>query len=365
MTLFTSGTQNVFNSVNIGANKTMSAAQKTAEVQSPPGDTVSCLRFSPESMQTTFLAATSWDNRIRIWEVQANGSTIPKAEQMHQGPVFGACWSTDGSKLFSVSADKTAQMWDLGSNTFTQVGVHDAPVKTAHFITAPNYSCLMTGSWDKRLRFWDTRQSQPILNLDLPERIYCADVHYPLALVGTAGRQIFVYNLENGPTQFSQLESPLKFQSRCISIFMDKQKQNPSGFALGSIEGRVAIQYLNPTTPKDNFTFKCHRSNAPVNGYHEIFAVNDMAFHPVHGTLATVGSDGCYSFWDKDARTKLHSSDSPDQPLTCCVFDPKGQVFCYASGYDWSKGYQFADPSKPIKIMMRLCMEDMTPGRKS
>ncbi|CAH8637392.1 unnamed protein product [Schistosoma mattheei] len=218
---------------------------------------------------------------------------------------------------------------------------------------------------DKRLRFWDTRQPQPILNLDLPERIYCADVHYPLALVGTAGRQIFVYNLENGPTQFNQLESPLKFQSRCISIFMDKQKQNPSGFALGSIEGRVAIQYLNPTTPKDNFTFKCHRSNAPVNGYHEIFAVNDMAFHPVHGTLATVGSDGCYSFWDKDARTKLHSSDSPDQPLTCCVFDPKGQVFCYASGYDWSKGYQFADPSKPIKIMMRLCMEEMTPGRKS
>ncbi|RTG90876.1 mRNA export factor [Schistosoma bovis] len=212
MTLFNSGTQNVFNSVSIGSNKTMSSAQKTAEVQSPPGDTVSCLRFSPESMQTTFLAATSWDNRIRIWEVQANGSTIPKAEQMHQGPVFGACWSTDGSKIFSVSADKTAQMWDLGSNTFAQVGVHDAPVKTAHFITAPNYSCLMTGSWDKRLRFWDTRQPQPILNLDLPERIYCADVHYPLALVGTAGRQIFVYNLENGPTQFNQLESPLKFQ---------------------------------------------------------------------------------------------------------------------------------------------------------
>ncbi|CAH8637376.1 unnamed protein product [Schistosoma mattheei] len=83
------GTQNVFNSVSIGSNKTMSSAQKTAEVQSPPGDTVSCLRFSPESMQTTFLAATSWDNRIRIWEVQANGSTIPKAEQMHQGLYLG------------------------------------------------------------------------------------------------------------------------------------------------------------------------------------------------------------------------------------------------------------------------------------
>ena len=36
--------------------------------------------------------------------------------------------------------------------------------------------------------------------------------------------------------------------------------------------------------------------------------MNDIAFHPQHGTLATVGSDGKYSFWDKDARTKLKVS---------------------------------------------------------
>ena len=51
--------------------------------------------------------------------------------------------------------------------------------------------------------------------------------------------------------------------------------------------------------PQDNFTFKCHRSNGVTNGYQDIYAVNDIAFHPQHGTLATVGSDGRYSFWDK------------------------------------------------------------------
>ena len=55
---------------------------------------------------------------------------------------------------------------------------------------------------------------------------------------------------------------------------MDKQKQQPTGFALGSIEGRVAIQYFQATSPRDNFTFKCHRSAQPVNGYVEIFAVS-------------------------------------------------------------------------------------------
>jgi mRNA export factor len=34
--------------------------------------------------------------------------------------------------------------------------------------------------------------------------------------------------------------------------------------------------------------------------------VNDIAFHPIHFCLlSTVGSDGKFSFWDKDARTKL------------------------------------------------------------
>lgn len=45
-----------------------------------------------------------------------------------------------------------------------------------------------------------------------------------------------------------KLDSPLKYQHRCVRIFKDKQNQ-PTGFALGSIEGRVAIHYINPPNP--------------------------------------------------------------------------------------------------------------------
>ena len=65
--------------------------------------------------------------------------------------------------------------------------------------------------------------------------------------------------------------------------------------------------------------------------------MNDIAFHPVHGTLSTVGSDGKFSFWDKDARTKLKTSEQFDQPLTACDFNPHGNIFAYATSYDWSK----------------------------
>lgn len=68
-----------------------------------------------------------------------------------------------------------------------------------------------------------------------------------------------------------------------------------------------------------------------------VLQVNDIAFHPVHGTLATVGSDGTFSFWDKDARTKLKPSEPMEQPITSCCFNHNGQIFAYSVSYDWSK----------------------------
>ncbi|NWH64736.1 RAEL1 factor, partial [Geococcyx californianus] len=242
---------------------------------------------------------------------------------------------------------------------------HDAPVKTIHWIKAPNYSCVMTGSWDKTLKFWDTRSPAPMMTLQLPERCYCADVVHPMAAVATAERGLIVYQLENQPSEFRRIESPLKHQHRCVAIFKDKVNK-PTGFALGSIEGRVAIHYINPPNPaKDNFTFKCHRSNGTnTSAPQDIYAVNGIAFHPVHGTLATVGSDGRFSFWDKDARTKLKTSEQLDQPISACCFNHNGNIFAYASSYDWSKGHEFYNPQKKNYIFLRNAAEELKPRNK-
>lgn len=263
--------------------------------------------------------------------------------------------------MFSASCDKTVKMWDLNSNQSIQVAQHDAPVKTVHWIKSPTYSCLMTGSWDKTLRFWDLKQQQPLLTINLPERVYCADVIYPMAAVALANKQVVIYQLENQPAEYKRVDSNLKFQSRCISIFCDK-KNMPCGFGLGSVEGRVSIQYVNSMqNSKDNFTFKCHRSPNTNNGYQEIYAVNDIAFHPVHGTLATIGSDDKYGFWDKDARTKLKTSEQLEGPISKCAFNSRGEMFAYAVGYDWSKGHEFAAQHKKVGIYLNACFEDLKP----
>ncbi|GBP36082.1 mRNA export factor [Eumeta japonica] len=334
---------------------------KDLEVTSPPDDTVAALAFSPPSLPQNFLVAGSWDCQVRCWEVEMSGKTVPKAAQGMDGPVLDVAWHDDGSKVFMGGADRTAKMWDLAANQTMQVAAHDAPIRVCRWIKAPTYSCLMTASWDKTLKFWDTRSATPIMTLPLSERCYCADVDYPMAVVSTADKVLSLYTLEGKPQEMKRVESPLKYQHRCVAIFRDKKTKQPCGFALGSVEGRVAIQYVNPAQPKDNFTFKCHRSNTSGTGYQDIYAVNDVAFHPVHGTLATVGSDGTFSFWDKDARTKLKSNEALDQPITRCAFNHAGQIFAYSVGYDWSKGHEHFNPAKKPHIYLKPCYEDLKP----
>lgn len=46
------------------------------------------------------------------------------------------------------------------------------------------------------------------------------------------------------------IDALLPLQNRCVSIFRDpKKNNNPVGFALGSVEGRVAIQFIQPQNP--------------------------------------------------------------------------------------------------------------------
>ncbi|CAF0753049.1 unnamed protein product [Didymodactylos carnosus] len=347
-----------------GTSTPTTVQQKDFELAYPPEDSISCMKFSPSTIPQTYLIASSWANDIRCWELQQNGQSVPKAMQKHDAPILSCCWSDDGSKVFTASCDRTAKMWDLQSNSFTQIAQHDQPIRTIHYIQRPTYNCVMTGSWDKTVRFWDTRQSTPLKQIQLNERVYAADVFGPMAVITTADRSIHVYSLDNQPTEYKKIETLLKYQHRCVSIFTDKNR-NPNGFAIGSIEGRVAIMYVDTTNPNDNFTFKCHRSNPSTNNVQDIYAVNDIAFHPIHGTLATVGSDGKYSFWDKDDRTKLKTSDTiNDQSITCCAFDSRGQVFAYASSYDWHKGHEGNSQQKKNMIYFRSCFDEMKPKPK-
>lgn len=72
---------------------------KSFELVSPPDDSVSCMQFSPATIQQNFLIAGSWDNNVRCWEIDQTGKSIPKSQQSMQAPVLDVAWS-DVSTFF-------------------------------------------------------------------------------------------------------------------------------------------------------------------------------------------------------------------------------------------------------------------------
>ncbi|PNH07150.1 hypothetical protein TSOC_006407 [Tetrabaena socialis] len=320
------------------------------EVATPQDlDSISSMTFSPTS---DFFAVTSWNSSAYVWQYNQQGQTSAKAQNAGTQPVLASCWKHDGSGIFLGGCDKAVRLWDLGSNQAVQVALHDAPVRQVAW--CPPMNLLITGSWDKTFRYWDTRSPTPAHTGQLPERVYAMDLRDDLLVIGTADRSLHALNVTQ-PQQIKTLPSQLKWQTRCVSVFPDKK-----GFLVGSIEGRVAVSHLSEQDQKDkNFTFKCHRLDS------EIYSVNAMSFHSTFGTFVTAGSDGTYNFWDKDSKQRLKAQakavypNGQPAPITCGSFDRTGAIYGYALSYDWSKGYAEYNPAtmKPY-IMLHSCKED-------
>jgi mRNA export factor len=91
---------------------------------------------------------------------------------------------------------------------------------------------IVTGSWDKLIKYWDLRQPRPVATLSCRERVYSMDTKEKLLVVATADRWIQIINLDNPTTSYTEIQSPLKWQTEVVYCFPDG-----TGYAIGSIEG--------------------------------------------------------------------------------------------------------------------------------
>eukprot|EP00349_Pseudokeronopsis_sp_Brazil_P004957 CAMPEP_0202961206 /NCGR_PEP_ID=MMETSP1396-20130829/5266_1 /ASSEMBLY_ACC=CAM_ASM_000872 /TAXON_ID= /ORGANISM="Pseudokeronopsis sp., Strain Brazil" /LENGTH=162 /DNA_ID=CAMNT_0049680863 /DNA_START=665 /DNA_END=1153 /DNA_ORIENTATION=+ len=153
------------------------------------------------------------------------------------------------------------------------------------------------------------------------------------------------------------MNSPLKFATTAIQCFPDAK-----GFAIGSIEGRCGIKYIDLQNDKintaDDFCFKCHRIETS-NYLISCGAVNAITFNKQFGTFATIGSDGNYFIWNKNTKSRLRSTKVAPWPVTSGDFLENGQLLAFAYGYDYGKGFEEQKKQKyPVKVYIRKMKQD-------
>lgn len=129
-----------------------------------------------------------------------------------------------------------------------------------------------------------------------------------------------------GSTEISpwqQRESPLKFMTRAVACM-----PNDAGYASSSIEGRVAVEWFDPSEDSQSrkYAFKCHRQpDTETEGVDIVYPVNALAFHPVHGTFASGGGDGVVALWDAVGKRRIRQYQKYPLSVSAVAFSSDGK----------------------------------------
>mmetsp|Transcript_34408 Transcript_34408/g.111065 ORF Transcript_34408/g.111065 Transcript_34408/m.111065 type:complete len:338 (-) Transcript_34408:287-1300(-) len=308
-------------------------SENEVEVSSPPTDGVSALRFSPDGK--TF-AATSWDSVLRIYSV-ASADTVAKLPQ--PAPLLD-CDFLGCDRVVSAASDGGLRLHEYQSGVERVLGRHASGIRCVRRCAA--IGATVTGSWDRSIKLWDERVAEACIGTYAqPDKVFamCKDVQgapapsVPLLVVATASRHVHILDLRKPSEPLQRRESALKCQTRAVA-------QMPSGFgyAMGSVEGRVAIEYFDPdaAAQEKRYAFKCHRT--AVGGVDTSFPVNAICYHPTWGTFATGGCDGVVNVWDGAKKKRVCQFSRYSTSLSALDFSPDGTHLAIAASYTFECG---------------------------
>jgi cell cycle arrest protein BUB3 len=219
-------------------------------------DGVTAVKFSP--LDPGSLIVSCWDGTVTLVDV------ISSARQSVDlfSPVLDTCWLD--ANIYAGTLSGSFCM--IQNSNVTTIGHHDLAISAL----ALGLGTVITGSWDKSLKFWDVR-SRASDAIDLPNKCFSLSSVNNTLVCGMSDRLIHIYDLRMLKTPVAK-ESSLKHMTRRVCVM-----PNEKGFATCSIEGRVAIDYFG--TEQGKYAFKCHRKK--IQGVEHVYPVNAVCFNPV------------------------------------------------------------------------------------
>jgi len=305
-------------------------------VSDPPKDGITSLSY----MTNNLVASTSWDGSVRLHDTVDLQCKL--SHFLESGPLLSLATPPGGNRLVAGGMDGSIRSLDIATTTSTLLGQHSGVTQdklACSCLKDLDANIFISAGWDSNVHVWDARAAGiAVATVTLPGKAFGMDIDVSRQriVVATSGRRnCFIDIRTNGATTSAELimdrESSLKYQTRTVKFFPDG-----TAIALGSIEGRVAVEYLDDigvdAAGKKKYAFKCHRQGDIV------YPVNCIAFNPRFGTFATGGCDGTVVTWDGANKKKLTSLPKFATSIAALAFNMDGSELAIASSYTFEEG---------------------------
>lgn len=98
---------------------------------------------------------------------------------------------------------------------------HTQPVSSVNFVSNTTRGpFLLTGSWDKSIKYNDLRTKESVKKFNTPVKIYDVDYMHPYAVAITSSRNIYIYkHIGSTFDEHRKVESTMKVQVfKCYKI---------------------------------------------------------------------------------------------------------------------------------------------------
>ncbi|XP_028786504.1 mitotic checkpoint protein BUB3.3-like [Neltuma alba] len=301
------------------------------QLENPIGDAISRIQFAPNCSN---LLISSWDSSLRLYDVD---NSVLRLEAPSEAALLDCCFQDD-LVAFAAGSDGLIRRYNLHLGIIDRMGNHD---DVATCVGYANEICqLITAGFDKLL-LWDIRMEKaPSCSKILGAEVNSMSVSRLNLTVGI-GTSVHIYDLRYFDKPVASSEPHKGTQIRCVSSIPYTR-----GFAVGSVDGRVALQISDSSSSNDiEFIFRCNPKS--MDGRHHLASVNDIIFSPlVQGAFATGDNEGYVILWDASSRKRLIELPKYPNSVASLSYNHVGQLLAVASSYTYQEANEIEEPPR-------------------
>ncbi|XP_009127726.1 mitotic checkpoint protein BUB3.3 isoform X1 [Brassica rapa] len=301
------------------------------EFQNPIEDSISKLKFSPESNN---LLIASWDSYLRLYNVESSSLIL----QLYSRAALLDCCFENESTSYTSGSDGFIQRYDLNAGTVDRIGRHDG-IATSVLYSLDKGEVISTGL-DKKIKFWDTRRGQSlVLSTDAGAPVRCITVNGNNLVVCVAA-SMHIYDLRSLDRPFQSYESQVEVPIRCLTSV----PFSTAGYAVGSVDGQVALDFPNTACSSEmKYTFRCHPKS--MKGRLHGACINAIEFTPGgSGTFVTGDNEGYVISWNAKSRRRLFELPKYSNSVASLAFNHTGELLAVASSHTYQEANEKEEP---------------------